>query len=70
MVDANAMDAVEVVGVRFAIVHTRRHVMFTPPLRSVEAWVSRDSCADLSQKKNYAEPLKKQHLHLCIAYAA
>jgi len=32
MVDANAMDAVEVVGLRFAIVHTR-HVMFAPPRR-------------------------------------
>jgi hypothetical protein len=50
MVDANAMDAMEVVGVRFAIVHTRRHVMFaaTTPLRRGVG----DCCADLSQKKN------------------
>jgi hypothetical protein len=49
MVDANAMDAMEVVGVRFAIVHTRRHVMFaaTTPLRRGVG----DCCADLSQKK-------------------
>jgi hypothetical protein len=38
------------------------------PLRSVEAWVT--AALTSAKKKNYAEPLKKQHLHLCIAYAA